>query len=238
MNKKIIIKRIVLFLIITAIVAVFMIVKGLPIIAESQMNSAFNEQNGEKVFNLYQKYYYDLGIGYSNVFLEESITDCVDEFVHPIYNDFNTRFSDYQSEEEMINYLKNEYGTLFIDQNNSFINEYAFSDLKSLLDSKIDCISKKEALLEFENEINQVKQDIKEFEDEFMGIESSDAKDLSASAIHMSFSIVDLMHSFNYSTLDVENDDLTFKKLKASEKTLITEWENIKNDFEKKYSNN
>lgn len=141
MKKKIIKKATIILIIILMIFSVFMVVKGMPMIAVSKIETALNNKNGKEFSELYDKYSINdsttLLYDWLQTYTFDSITNYISEWITPIENDFNIRFSNYESQEEMESFLKNEYGTLFIDENNSYTNEEAFEILYSLLKSKI-----------------------------------------------------------------------------------------------------
>ena len=108
--------------------------KWLPTVAVNQMEEALNNNDGIRISELYQKYLYNSSIDT----VHSAVWECVDHFEKNTIKVFNNKFCNYQNEEAMKSFLRNMYGNLFLNKDDTYSNQEVFDDLYSVLESKIE----------------------------------------------------------------------------------------------------
>ena len=135
--------------------------EGVPKIAVSKVETALNNKDSVSFSEYYNKYVkYNRNLIYK--FTKDAITDYMAEWIKPVADDFNQHFSNFETQEEMDSYLKNQYKNIFFsNENDNQTAEYSeFNTLYALRDSKIKCLDAKKELDEIEKEINPIKNRI------------------------------------------------------------------------------
>ena len=161
--KRKIIKISALSLTVIIAISAFMVLKGFPMIAVSKFETALNNKDGVQLSQLCDKYIENRAHGLIGEWLTEPTRDSVvkymSEWIETVANDFNRRFSNYETQEEMDTYLKNNYNNIFFsNESDDEIIEYAgFKELYILRESKINSIKIKKDLDEVEEKLNLVK---------------------------------------------------------------------------------
>jgi hypothetical protein len=140
-----------------------MIVKGFPMIAVSKVETALENKDGTEISMLYEKY---CSIDKRNVFTRNTwyaVYNCLFDWSNEVANDFNEKFQNFETQSEMDNYLKENYGTIFFknESNSELLECEAFGELYSLRESKIECLNTKTQLDKMLQEGEETIKDVK-----------------------------------------------------------------------------
>ena len=112
MKKKIICS--VSIIAVSIVLFVFMVVKGYPMIAVAKTENALNNGDGEALSEIYESRY-----GIFTDLASDSVREYMSEWIEPVADDFNQKFTNFETQEVMDSYLKERYGTVFFTDENS-----------------------------------------------------------------------------------------------------------------------
>lgn len=226
-------KRIVLFvlglLVTISLLVISIIFIIVPNVALSQMKTALDNNDVVATELLYKKY-----INSYNVFTsyaDSKVYDYMTEWAQPVANKFNYDIQNFETQEEIDNYLMNNYPVLFARPNDEVYIPLAFEEIDKLRNSKIESAEKKEELIEFQVDLYEFKT---ENEVLLKYVSENGMPDtLDFTILNVENAVLELRISLS-SVFDDSNtveNDLTYQKLKPMLERTKKEWEEIKSLF-------
>lgn len=241
--KRKIIKISALSLTIIIALSAFMILKGLPMIAVSKFETALNNKDGVQLSQLCDNYINNRWHGLIGKWLTQPTYDAVikymSEWIEPVANDFNRRFSNYETQEEMDTYLKNEYNNIFFsNESDDEIIIYAgwgFKELYMLRESKISSIKAKKDLDEVEEKLNLVKDmlaKLPELSDETRENSVLTEKDAECLKIYTRLKEIDFYFSPSI-TMGCSQEDTLYNELNQRATQLQNEYNRLETELNK-----
>lgn len=213
-------------------ISVFMVFKGYPMIAVSKAEKALYNGDGEALSEVYESHY-----GILTDSASDSVQDYMEEWIKPVANDFNQKFSNFESQEKMDLYLKNEYGTIFFKNANSteYIVRNPFGKLNGLRSSKIKCLEIKELFDETEKEINNIEDRMSNLF-KLSDIPKGNAvlSERHEESFMISLDILTLKHKVEDATYlrICSSNDTMYIKLKERQSQILSKLEELENELD------
>jgi chromosome segregation ATPase len=192
----------------------------MPVVAVSQIERALNNKDGTEFSQVYSRYVYE-----GNVFgtCVDDIYDYLEQWINPVVNEYNEKFTNFETQEELDEYLKEEYGTIFfLDNDSTDIQKYgAFDELYTLRDSKISCSELKSQMDDCESKIEEIKQKVSslyKFNDELSGgLISEQQYECNTLSLELTKISISLDYIKNDIDINGVNYDTTLQNLKKYE---------------------